>query len=63
MPLFAPRQEEKPSIEDRLTIPVTVIALSRCMQEHYDGHATSARSRKDREGISGSQQMKVGDEG
>jgi signal transduction histidine kinase len=58
-----PPQEEKPSIEDRLTTPVTVIALSRCLQEHYDGHATSARSRKYREGISGSQRMKVGDEG
>ena len=32
-------------------------------QSHYDGHATSARSRKDRERISGSQRMKVGDEG
>ena len=62
MPLFAP-QEEKPSIEDRLTISVTVIALSRCVQEHYDGHATSARSLKDWEGIFGSQRMKVGDEG
>ena len=61
--LVRPPQEEKPSIEDRLTIPVTVIALSRCLQEHYDGHATSVRSRKDREGISGSQRMKIGDEG